>query len=429
MSQNSVKSAILIASVGNAVPAALGFLSAPVLARAFSTSDRGELAAATSLLLLATSAMSFGIPESLTFHVARRLAGAHLVLKASLLVIFVGSVVWIALVCVTPVIYKSEPQIQSLVRIALAALIPTLLVGALRGIAIGQQRWWLVTVEKAIGAASRLGALVVLVLLGELSQYAAVLIVSLSGFFGGIVYVGLAWRGGAGLEMRAESTSLKTLMSYGSRVWVGSLTGILLSRLDQAIMAPIAGSAALGIYVVAATIVELALVLNSAVSAVMFSKQSSTIDDAQLGFAARVSTLLTALVSLAIAVAAPVAVPLTFGPDYYAAIPVLGVLLLGVVLANPGSVAGAGLNARGRPGLRSTALLLGLAVNVLLLFPLGAAYGALGAAIATLAGTFVAGWMNIVFLRLFFGIESVQFMAIRLSDLRRVASVIRPRKQ
>lgn len=425
MSRSSTGSAVLVASIGNAVPAALGFLSAPVLARAFSTSDRGEIAAATSLLLLATSALSFGIPESLTFHVARRLAGARLVLKAGLVVVVAGAAVWIALAYATPVLYEDESRIQALVRIALAALIPTLLVGALRGIAIGQQRWWLVTLEKAVGAAARLLGLIVLVSVGELSQAAAVLIVSLSGFCGGLVYIGLAKRGGARLEVDADRSSLKGLMFYGSRVWIGSLTGILLSRLDQAIMAPITGSAALGVYVVAATVVELALVLNSAVSAVMFSKQASSIDDAQLGVAARLSTLLTAVVSLAMAAAAPLAVPLAFGPAYSEAVPVLWILLLGVVLANPGSVAGAGLNARGRPGLRSTALVLGLAVNIVLLLPLGAAYGASGAAIATLAGTVVAGWMNIAFLRVFFGIRSSQFLAVRLSDLRTFASVLR----
>ncbi|WP_290439174.1 oligosaccharide flippase family protein [Curtobacterium sp. UCD-KPL2560] len=413
----SGRRAVSITLVANMLPAALGFLSAPVLARAFPVAERGEVAAATALVLLASSCLSFGFPESLTYHFARHLVDRRLLTSVALVVLAAGSLTWIALLGSLPLLMPGDAQVQQLTRLALVALVPTLFVGAARGIAIGLQRWWLVAIERGSGAGLRLIALLALLTSDNLSQEWAVAVVSISGFAGGIAYLGLI-RQQTFATTDPQRVTLRQFTSYGSRVWIGSLTGILLSRLDQAILTPIAGADALGIYVVAATIVELSLVINAAVSTVMFSRQSSSVNDEELGSAARVSTLLTFVACACIAAVAPIAIPLAFGGEYDSAFLPLCILLAGVSLANPGSVAGSGLNARGRPGLRSVALLAGLSVNILLLLSLGSQFGAVGAAVATLGGTFVAGWTNIVFLRFMYGVPVNSFVGIRRSDLR-----------
>lgn len=430
MASKSILSAVSVSTLGNAAPALLGFLSAPVLARAFSVGDRGEVAAATSVLVLAGSAFSFGVPEALTFAVARRKLTRRLTLNVGLLTAAFSLLVWVSLSALVPVLSAGNETISRLMQISLAALVPTLLVAATRGIATGLQRWWLVTLERTIGASARLVALVVFLSYDGLTQNLAVIIVATSGFVGGLVYIVLLVvpHPHNNVDPHASSTALakpltlRIFASYSSRVWIGSLTGILLSRLDQALISPIAGPEVLGIYVVAATVTDLALVLNAAISSVMFATQSSAADDVVLAVAARISTALTAIVCTVIALSAPFVVPMAFGDDYAAAVPPLWMLLLGVVLANPGSVAGSGLNARGRPGLRSMSLIAGLVVNIALLIPLAAFYGAVGAAVATLFGTLVAGWLNIVFLRRFYGVPMLQFAFLRRSDVELVVS-------
>ena len=107
-----------------------------------------------------------------------------------------------------------------------------------------------------------------------------------------------------------------------------------------------------------------------------------------------------------LAAAAPVAAPdglswtvplrpgVTFhdGSAFDAAVVPAVILLVGLWLGTPGSVAGAGLSGRGRPGLRTVSLLVALVFNVTFLLVLTPVLGAEGAAIATLIGAVIAGF-------------------------------------
>jgi len=110
--------------------------------------------------------------------------------------------------------------------------------------------------------------------------------------------------------------------------------------------------------------------------------------------------------------------PLLFGADFSPAIPITVVLLLAAVLGTPGSIAGAGLSARGRPGLRSSSLVISCLINVGLLFLIVPTYGAMGAAIATLVGSLIAANANIFFLWKIFDLSPLEFYGFRRSDWR-----------
>jgi O-antigen/teichoic acid export membrane protein len=122
-------------------------------------------------------------------------------------------------------------------------------------------------------------------------------------------------------------------------------------------------------------------------------------------------------------------VPWLFGSEFSQAVPVLEILLLGVVVGNPGSIAGAGLSARGRPELRSWSLVIAVAVNIGLLVLLVPMFGAIGAAWATAVGNLIAGGLNIVWLRVFFGIPISTFLAPRVSDFSFIGGVVRGQLQ
>ncbi|MBN9618746.1 MAG: polysaccharide biosynthesis C-terminal domain-containing protein, partial [Actinobacteria bacterium] len=82
----------------------------------------------------------------------------------------------------------------------------------------------------------------------------------------------------------------------------------------------------------------------------------------------------------------------------------------------------AGLSARGRPGLRSAALVIACPINVGLVFLLVPHQGAMGAAIATLAGALVASNLVIYFTWRHFQVSPLDFYGLRRSD---VAAMIR----
>jgi O-antigen/teichoic acid export membrane protein len=175
------------------------------------------------------------------------------------------------------------------------------------------------------------------------------------------------------------------------------------SRLDQLLITPLAGVYELGLYAVAAAVGEVIQLLNVSIRDVIFTVESESPNDERAAQAARVSTLMTLALGGALAAVSPWAVPFFFGADFADAVPLTMLLTLASVLGNPGSVAGAVLSGRGRPGLRSLSLAIGVVVNVVAVIVLVPPMGALGAALATLIATVFAGNnLNVVWLRLFY---------------------------
>jgi O-antigen/teichoic acid export membrane protein len=234
---------------------------------------------------------------------------------------------------------------------------------------------------------------------------------------GGLAYLPLRWHHLGPQAPEPVAASTRHIVSYGSRIWIGSLTGVLLARLDQTIMTPLAGTYQLGLYAVAASVGDAALILHSAVRDVTFTADAARQDDPRLCASARISGFLSIVVALILAAMVPIGVPLVFGPDFAPAIPAVFWMLAAVVVVAPGSIAGAGLSARGHPGLRSVSLLVACALNVVVLLALVPVLGATGAALATLAGNLVASQLNIIFLSSRSTTPARQFYGLRRSDV------------
>jgi O-antigen/teichoic acid export membrane protein len=215
------------------------------------------------------------------------------------------------------------------------------------------------------------------------------------------------------------------------RLWVGSLSGVLLSRLDQVLLTPLAGTYQLGLYVVAVNVSELPLIINQAVRDVTFVTDAADSVDERLSSSARISTALCMLAGLFLGITMLWWLPFLFGKDFRGSIPVATVLLAAVVLGTPGAIAGSGLSARGRPGLRSVSLTIACVVNIALLALLAPVLGAMGAALATLAGNLISSNLNLVFLYRRYGISPLNFYGLRRSDvtiiLRYAARMLRSR--
>jgi O-antigen/teichoic acid export membrane protein len=206
---------------------------------------------------------------------------------------------------------------------------------------------------------------------------------------------------------------------------VGSLSGVLLARLDQAIMTPLAGVYQLGLYAAAVSVTDTALILNSAVRDVTFATHVADRDDERLCASARISAAVSLVFCGLIAAAAPLGLPLLFGSGFRPAVPVALWLLAAIALATPGSIAGAALSARGRPELRSAGLVIACLVNVVALVLLLPHYGAIGAAIATFIGNVIASQLNIACLSRLTGIAGRRFYGLRRSDVVTMRSKVR----
>lgn len=416
---------VLIVTLGNLSAPAVALLTAPLLARALGGDGRGELAAATAPLMLAVAALTVGIPEALTYFTARHKNLARRTVVGGISVSVGAGLGGVALVALlAPSLAAGDIPLAGLILLCTSAAVPALITGCLRGVARGQQRWMAVAFEQLISAVFKLGFLGGLFLLGELSVFAAAIILSAGTFVGCLSYLVLLRRSGTPSDQRTVVETRK-LLRYGTSMWLGSIAGVALSRLDQTLILPLSNASVLGVYAVAVSLADAARVFNLAVRDVIFSKQSAVIDDASLASASRLSTLVTITISVAVTLGSYLLVVPIFGSDFAAVPSVVAVLLIGTVLGNPGSVVAAGLSARGRPVLRSIALTCGVAVNLGLLFVLVPAWGALGAAAATSIANVATGVLVLVFAYRFFNLTPASFLKLTISDVRDLASTIR----
>jgi O-antigen/teichoic acid export membrane protein len=402
----------------------VALISAPILAQSLGVTGRGEVAAATAPLLLAVNAITLGLPEAITYFTASgKRDPTRVIAKGSLYLTILGLVGSLALWLLAPILAPQESPIFEAMSLSALALTPCLILGGMRAFAAGQGRWTLISAERFFSAAVRLVGFLILVVFDSLTVLSASITIAASSFAGLIIYLCLIGKKPviqSGSRLRRKTP----LLSFGMRVWLGALTGILLSRLDQVLMIPLSTVYQIGLYAVAVSISEVTLIFNSAVRDVLFSAESVKTNSSRLTRASRVSTLLTLIGAIAVGISSIWLVPLLFGKDFAPSVIVIQILLLGVVLGNPGSVAGAGLSARGRPGLRSIALAIAFVCNLAAVFLLVPGLGAVGAAWATVAGNVTAGMLCVIFMRTHFGFSIANFFGIRPGDLSGLSTIL-----
>ncbi|WP_191905666.1 polysaccharide biosynthesis C-terminal domain-containing protein [Microbacterium caowuchunii] len=415
---------------GNAIAPLAGLASAPILAHTLGAQGRGELAGATAPFLLLATIAAVGIPDAVTYFVARQ-PGHKLsvTVRAILLVGAAGLVATIAAVVTAPLLAAGDEQLRSLIILASLGILPTVVVGVLRAVAAGLGLWTLVAVERATGPLLRLALIAILAIAGELTVLAATLCIAYSPIAAGLVYARLLKRTA---QPAPSPPGLKAVAGYGARAWLGSIAGVILMRIDQVAMVPLSSAQELGLYVVAVTIAELPLVVNTAIREVVFAADAKKASNADLSRAARLSLLVCLCIGVTLGTTCFWWIPIAFGDDFGPAAPIAIMLLAAVVAGIPGSVAGAGLSARGHPQLRSYSLVVACVLNVALVFFLVPPLGAMGAALATLVGNLVSSNINILQLRARYGMSVSSFYVIRISDVvslvRRVRRMMRGQK-
>ncbi len=418
-----------IATVANLMPLFASLVTAPILARALGVDGRGMLAAATAPLLLATAALTLGMPEAVTYFVAKRIRRGRTLLIGVVAVSIIGPIGSVAIWFASPALAPGHPSVQHLIGIVGLFLTPSLLALIFRGYARAVQAWSLIAVEQAVSSAVRVLALLALLFSDALTVQTAAIITAVGTFIGAVVYLVFlrhtwddATPAGEIMGARAHASAMSRF-SLGT--WVGSAAGIVLARLDQVLFLPLSDARQLGIYAVAVSLADMVRTFNNAVRDVVFSTQSGHVDDASLYLASRVSTVVTIGVGCAAVVVSLVAVPLVFGSAFAASTSVLAVILVGTMIGNPGSIAAAGISARGKPILRSLAIATSVVLNIVLVFALVPRMGAMGAAIASSVANGLCGLFVVYLAHRVFGLAPSGFLRLRVSDAALVVEQLR----
>lgn len=424
----SLKQSMFYSLLGNLIAPVAGLAIAPILSNSLGDAGRGALGGITSLVLVATAVGAFGMPEALTFHAARFVRRTGSVLKLVVgVILLLGAVSASMIYLLAPYLAAAHgPWYEELVVLTTLAVVPNMLILIPRALVAATHQWHLQALEQGLFSLLRLGAILVLLWTGNLNVLSAVIVTLVTPVLGALVYVPML------VQIRqqkyrysGEKQPIGEALGYGGKVWFGSLSGIVLSRIDQTLMIKLTTLQEQGLYAVAVTIGEVPSVISNAIRNVVFAldsrdsgdEDSAAAADQRLTMTARVTTLITLLISLPIALTAQWWVGPIFGQEFEAAVPMTWVLLGAAVIGSAGSVAGAGLSGRGRPDLRSWSMAIGAVFNLGVLVTLTPHIGAMGAALSTLVGNLIAGNMNIVFLKAKFNIPIHKFYGVERSDL------------
>lgn len=376
----------------NIVCAMLGSFGGLLLASLLGAGSRGDLAIAIAWPTVAAWLLALGLPQAVCFFTARRPseAGAFVVATSVMSVSLgvAGAVLgwwWASKISHNPVVAKSLRESFLAVPIYMLTVLWT---AALQ--AVNLKLW---NFARLVQPIFYLAAIILLGVLGSLTVETAVrgLIVSLLASAvcsGALVYMLV----GASRPKRRDYSSL---MEYGLGSSLASAPSLVNIRVDQLILSLTVPSAAVGQYVLAASLACLALPISTAFGSVAFPRIARMRDQSEARMVERSAlrgSVATALFVLApLAAIAPFALPAFFGSSYGEAVPMFMVLAPATVVLCFNRVAGDTLRGRGKPLVPAIAEGVGAVVTLSLLLVLIPTLGVIGAAISSLiAYTIVA---------------------------------------
>lgn len=373
--------AVLLATLSSFLVPAAGVLTQPILARALGVGGRGELAVALAAPGLALAVATLGLPEALVYYLAKhpRITRPALLL-ASLVTTGLGLVCLAASYLATPFLSANDPYLGNLILLGMALTVPALIVSVLRGAASGRQMWGAIAAERLVNTSLRVILLALLLILGELTVLTAVLVSCLSPIVAGVVYVRLLRRPPIEpAEPPLDGGPFRLLLSYGGRVWFGSVASMLLARVAHLLIAPLSTVEDLGLYSVATAISDLPLVVALAIAGALHGVNSKSNDSRQVTTTARLTLLVGFVGCLVLGGTLPLWIRLLFGEEFGAAVVPTLMLLVSALICIPGLMAASGIAAWGRPGLRSIGLGMTLVANIGAFVLLVPAFGVIGA--------------------------------------------------
>jgi O-antigen/teichoic acid export membrane protein len=209
---------------------------------------------------------------------------------------------------------------------------------------------------------------------------------------------------------------LRLLLSYGSRVWFGSVASMLLARIGQILMAPLSSVEDLGLFSVAGTVADLPLIVALAIAGALHGVNSKLNDPDQVTTTARVTTLVGLLGCVVLGGTVPLWIKPMFGDQFGAATGPTLMLLLSAVICVPGLMAATGVAAWGRPGLRSIGLGITLVTNLVVFVSLVPRFGVIGGCVTSIASNVVMTTYMVVAASRVIGRPVTSFLLPRASD-------------
>lgn len=358
---------------------------------ALGAEGRGELAIVTMFPFVCVLIAGIGLPFAHRYWIARKPHWSSEIVTFTVvfcIIISIGTI-GISELVIPPYVGERSAEVMWLLRLFLLNIPVLLFTEMFRGILEGAKCFgWIGAARISFIAPQAIGYLAFW-WFDTLTLAMAVLIITVAQILCLLVMLAGTLR-----ELRPRLSwnwkIIKREISYGIRSYPGIVTEYGVLRLDQVLLAGMASSFLIGLYMIAVALAEITATLASSVADVLMPEVAGSRDKenstALLGKSMRLTFYAHILVLIPLMIAAPYVLNWVYGEEFVAATAAFRVLLIASVLWSAGLIATSGLNGFGFPGLSTVARLASAVVTVgtlLLLLPL---WGIMGAAISSLLG-------------------------------------------
>lgn len=369
--------------------AALGLLSAPVIARTLGPDGRGTTAGALAVLGLLPILIGVGIPLVVRRHstdsesIAPAIRAVRLI--AILTVVPSAIIGW----TLTRLITAFQVQGTAVVLIVAASAAPIAVL-------------WICDANVLI-ARGRNGAFALVNLLPSVVYVASILLgwafgllsipFVISANLAGTVATYLLTTALVRVSISGRHLPIRPMVRQGISFAGSQISEAASYRLDQVIALPLLGAGPAGLYSVAATIALIPYSIGQAIGTASY-RQLATAESVEQrrersAAVVRIGLLSGCICALALAAVAPIAVPWVFGPEFEGAVVPTIWSLVGSVAVVLAYVSSSALTASGSGWRMTISQIVGLVVGVVALFVLGPLLGSTGAAMASSLGYWV----------------------------------------
>lgn len=367
---------------------AFSLLVAPVLARVLGPEDRGETAAAISILLMLPIVLAYGTPIAVRRAFAKSNDDGERTLRTARLFSFFPAALTAAIAF--PVSLILLPGLSTDAKTAFLIAAPLcVLTGGL----------WICNTSMMIGR----GKTLQYALISVLPTISYSLIVIALWLAGVLTVASVIWAQlfSYALTFVASQRAVRVRISgprigfrnllRGSRSFAGGQIAETASfRLDQALVLPLIGAHGSGLYAVSVTIALLPYMLGQSVASTIFRQASHEAvgigSEHRAAALIRVSFALGLISALFLAVLVPWLIPIAFGEDYVGAIVPTWIGLGGAIALTVTQGCGTLLVVRNHGWGMTLAQVVGLAIATGLLIALSPSFGVIGASAASAVG-------------------------------------------
>lgn len=369
------------------------------LARSLGPDGRGDLAAAMLWPGLLLAIGDLGLEGAVTFFAGRETERKSPVLSTVLVVGMVkAAVLMVAGYFLLPLVLASRsPEVIAVARTYLwfiplnqATVLPVMML-------LGRMDMRAFNLTRFAPHISYTALLLILWAQGQVSVPSAAAASLLSVVFTLLVCIVVLLRGGYWTSS-TQLSLLRPMLSFGAKIHLGNVTGMVGARLDVTLLATLASSEALGFYVAAGTVGAMTEIIPSTISMIIYPSVVGRSIEQLRAVVARVLLVgiaLTAVSGPILLALVPWVVYFFFGRTFESAIPLARVLLLTSFARGWNGVMVGIMRGAGWPGKASIASIVGLVVSAALLPPLVWQLGSMGAAMAVTCSA-VAGFIWIL---------------------------------